>query len=279
MSVNKNGKRSKILVYIILIVIALFTLFPFLWAISASFKPYKEITGGGLNLIPETFTTMAYKVLFFTDDNFLHWVFNSFYLCIIVTMLNIILNSMAGYSLARIHFKGRAMVLNIILATIMVPAQILMIPNYLIIKELGLLNTYSAIFLPTSVSAAYIFMMRQFYVNFPKEVEEAAEIDGLGRLGVFFKIAIPLAVPSIATMSVFTFLGCWNSFLIPKLYLADPKKYTLTVGIQTMMSRYSGITQWEQVMAASVISLVPILIIYIVLNKYFMQGIRMDGEK
>lgn len=279
METRANNNLVKGLVYLILIAYACFTLFPFLWALSASFKPYKEITGGGLHLIPDQFTLEAYRVLIFTDDHFIRWVFNSFYLCGMVMAVNIIFNSMAGYALARIKFIGRDVVFYVILATIMVPGQILLIPNYLIIKELGLLDSYNAIILPSAVNASYIFMMRQFYVNFPKVVEEAARIDGLGRFGVFFRIAMPLAKPSIATMSVFTFLGMWNSFLGPKLYLSSPDKYTLTVGIQTMMSRYSGITQWDQVMAASVISLIPILIIYMTLNQYFMQGIRMDGEK
>lgn len=271
--------KLRYILYSILVIYAAFTLFPFLWAVSAAFKPYKEITGGGLNLIPKEPTLNAFKVLLLTDDNFLRWVVNSFYLCVMVTLANVFLNSMAGYSLARLSFRGKSFVFSLILATIMVPGQILLIPNYLIIKQLGLLNSYQAIILPSAVNASYIFMMRQFYINFPREVEEAAEIDGLGRYGVFFRIAMPLAKPSIATMAVFSFLGMWNSFLGPKLYLSDPGKYTLTVGIQTMMSRYSGITQWDQVMAASVISLIPILLIYIALNKYFMQGIRMDGEK
>ena len=276
---KKQTKWSLIFLYVILLAYAAFTLFPFLWAVSASFKPYKEITGGGLHLWPHTFTLASYKVLLFTDDNFSRWVLNSFYLCGVMTLINVFLNSMTGYALARIDFRGKNVLFYLILATIMVPAQILLIPNYLIVKSLNLLNSYAAIILPGAVNASYIFMMRQFYVNFPKVVEEAAKIDGLGRYGVFFRIAMPLAKPSIATMAVFVFLGNWNAFLGPKLYLSDPSKYTLTVGIQTMMSRYSGITQWDQVMAASVISLIPILIIYIALNKYFMQGIRMDAEK
>ena len=155
----------------------------------------------------------------------------------------------------------------------------MLIPNYLIISSLGLINSYTAVILPAAVNATYIIMMRQFFVNFPKSVEEAAKIDGLGRFGVFFRIAMPLAKPAIATQATFIFLGFWNNFLSPKLYLKDPAKYTLTVGIQASMSQYGGITQWDQVMAASIISLVPILIIYIVLNKYFMQSVRMDGEK
>lgn len=276
---NKKRKYIKWILYGMLIIYGLFTLFPFLWAVSASFKTYKEITGGGLNLIPKQPTIQAFKKLFMIDPNFLRWVMNSFFICTIGTFINVFFNSMAGYALARLSFKGKHLVYYGVLISIMVPGQVLLIPNYLIVKSLGLLNSYNAIIIPAAVNATYIVMMRQFYINFPKDIEEAAAIDGLGRLGTFLRISMPLARPAIATQAVFIFLGFWNEFLKPKLYLSDPSKYTLTVGIQSMMSRYSGITQWDEVMAASLISLLPILVIYTVLNKYFMQGIRMDGEK
>ncbi|WP_113672929.1 carbohydrate ABC transporter permease [Vallitalea guaymasensis] len=276
---NKKNKNLRWLLYGILIIYGLVTLFPFLWTVSASFKTYKEITGGGLNIIPKQPTIHAFKKLFMIDPNFLRWIFNSFYICILGTVINVFFNSMAGYSLARLNFRGKNIVYYAILVTIMVPGQVLLIPNYLIVKALGLLNSYNAIIFPAAVNATYIIMMRQFYINFPRDIEEAANIDGLGRLGTFLRVSMPLAKPAIATQAVFIFLGFWNEFLKPKLYLSDPSKYTLTVGIQSMMSRYSGITQWDEVMAASLVSLLPILVIYIVLNKYFMQGIRMDGEK
>ncbi len=276
---NKRKVNWNWLLYTILIIYTFFTLFPFLWALSASIKPYSEITSGGLSLIPQNPTLNAYKKLIFSNSNFPKWVYNSFYISITGTVMNILFNSMAGYSLARMSFKGRNFVFNLVLATIMVPGQILLIPNYLIIKELGFLNTYASVILPGAVSATYIFMMRQFFINFPKEVEEAAHIDGLGRIGTFFKIALPLAKPALATQAIFIFLGFWNEFLKSKLYLTSPSKYTLTVGIQNMMSQYGPITQWDEVMAASVISLIPILILYIILNKYFMESVRMDGEK
>lgn len=272
-------KYIKPSLYLILIVYAAFTLFPFLWAVSGAFKSYKEITSGSMSIIPNDPTFNAFIKLFQMDDLFLRWVFNSFWLCTLGTIINVLLNSMAGYSLARLRFKGSQAVFYMILATIMVPGQVLLIPNYLIVKNLGLINSFGAILFPSAVNATYIFMMRQFFINFPKELEEAAAIDGLSRIGTFFRIAMPLAKVSISTQAVFIFLGFWNNFLQPKLYLQDPAKYTLTVGIQSMMSRYSGITQWDEVLAASVISLVPILIIYIVLNKYFLQSVRMDGEK
>ncbi len=274
------SKRTKnIILYGILIFYSFFTLFPFLWAVSASFKPYSEIVTGGLSLIPQDFTLHAYKKLIFGDDLFLRWVGNSFFICSITTVLNVLFNSLAGYSLARLEYRGRDFVFNLILAVIMVPGQVLLIPNYLIMKNLGLLGTYSSVIIPVMINASYIFMMRQFYLNFPKDVEEAAFVDGLSRIQTFFRIAMPLALPAIATQAIFIFLGTWNEFMKSKLYLTDPSMYTLTVGIQSMVSQNSAITQWDEVMAVSVMSLIPTLILYIFLNKYFMQGVRMDGEK
>jgi len=271
--------RYKFILYSILSIYAVFTLFPFLWALSGSFKTYKEITSGSLNLIPANPSFLTYIKLITVDGNFPRWIFNSFFIGTVGTFINVMFNTMAGYALARLRFRGRDFVLNVILVSIMVPGQVLLIPNYLIVQWFGLMNSYTAVLLPAAVNATYIYMMRQFFINFPKEVEEAASIDGLGRLGVFFRIAMPLARPAISTQAVFVFMGFWNTFLQPKLYLQDPQLYTLTVGIQTMMSRYGGITQWEEVLAASVISMIPILIIYIILNKKFIQGVRMDGEK
>jgi len=279
MTRKKKKAILRVLLYIVLILYAVITIFPFLWAISASFKPYAEITNGDLNLIPKNFSISAYKYLFTMDKYFPRWILNSIIIAVVGTVLNIFINTMAGYSLARLSFPGKNRIFFLVIAVITVPGQVLLIPNYLIISNLGLLNTYSAVILPMAVNATYIVMMRQFFINFPTSVEEAAKIDGLGRFGVFFRIAMPLAKPAIATQATFIFLGFWNNFLGAKLYLKDPSKYTLTVGIQASMSQYGGITQWDRVMAASVISLVPILIIYIILNKYFMQSVRMDGEK
>lgn len=272
-------KSFKPILYMILIAYAVITLFPFLWAVSGSFKSYQEITGGNMSLLPKTPTLDAYVKLISIDENFLKWIFNSFFVCIIGTALNVIFNSMAGYALARLQFKGRQTIFYLVLVSIMVPAQVLLIPNYLIIKTFHMLNSYQAIILPTAVNATYIFMMRQFFMNYSRDIEEASYIDGLGRIGSFFRIALPMSKPALATQSIFIFLGYWNEFLKPKLYLQDVSKYTLTVGIQAMMSQYSGITQWDQVLAASVISLIPIVILYFVLNKYFMEGVRMDGDK
>ena len=229
---HKN--KYAFILYAILAIYAVFTMFPFLWALSGSFKTYREITSGSLNLIPDSPTIQTYIKLITVDGNFPRWIFNSFFIGIVGTFINVMFNTMAGYALARLRFRGRDFALNLILVTIMVPGQVLLIPNYLIVQWFGLMNSYSAVLLPAAVNATYIYMMRQFFINFPKEVIEAASVDGLGRIGVFFRIAMPLATPAIATQAVFIFMGFWNSFLQPKLYLQDPQLYTLTVGIQTM---------------------------------------------
>ena len=273
----KKFKISKIVLYAFLIIYSLITLYPFLWAVSASFKPYAEIVGGNMGLMSKNFTTENFSYIFTRDPNFINWVINSFIIAILGSLVNILFNSLAGYSLARLEFPGKDAIFYTILALIMVPGQVLLIPNFLIISRLGLLNKLPSVILPMAANATYIFMMRQFFLSFPKSVEEAAAIDGLGRFQIFLRIALPIALPSVSTQAVFVFLGLWNNFQLPMLYLKDPAKYTLTLGLQSFQGRYA--TQWNYTMAASIISILPILFLYIVLNKYFMKGMRLGGEK
>ncbi len=271
----------KTLLYAILIGYAFITFYPFLWAVAASFKPLREITGGDLSLISENFTIEQYEYLFSPSSGsmFMQWLSNSIIISVIGTTINLFLNTMAGYSLARLHYPGRQKLYYGILAMMMVPSQVLLIPNYLIIKNMGMLDSFSALILPAAVNIGNIFMMRQFFMSFPKDVEEAATIDGLSRTGVFFKIVMPLAKPSIATQAVFVFMAFWNNFMSPMLYIHSPEKFTLTLGLQTLQRAEAGGTLWNRVMAASIITIIPIVILYIIFNRYFLQGVRMDGEK
>ncbi|RDY28533.1 carbohydrate ABC transporter permease [Romboutsia weinsteinii] len=273
----KKQKLGKVLVYTILIIYALITLYPFIWGLSASFKPYNEIVGGGLSIFSENFSLDNYKYIFNVGSDFLKWFGNSFFIATVGTLLNLLFNSMAGYALARLRFPGKNQLFYIILAVMMVPGQILIIPNYLIIKNLGMLNSFSAVIIPAAINATYIFMMRQFFLNFPKEVEEAASLDGLTRTQTFFKIVLPMAKPALATQAIFVFMSFWNEFMKPMLYLNSPEKYTLTLGLQMFQTQY--VAQWHYIMAASMITITPILIMYAVFNKYFMEGVRIGGDK
>lgn len=274
----KQKNFFKYLLYGILIVYAVLTLYPFIWAFTASFKPLKEIVSGDLSFIPKEFTTDAYAYIFGRSSLFSQWFINSVIISVIGTTVNIFLNTMAGYALARLSFPGRQRIFYGLLAMMMVPSQVLLIPNYLILVNLGLLDSFGALIIPAAINIGNIFMMRQFFVSFPKDIEEAASIDGLGRFQTFFKIVMPLATPSIATQAVFTFMGFWNEFMKPMLYISTPSRYTLTLGLQTFQAKDGGV-RWDHTMAASIITIIPIIAIYLIFNRYFLKGIRMDGEK
>ncbi|WP_317913897.1 carbohydrate ABC transporter permease [Carnobacterium maltaromaticum] len=278
MTRQKKAKLVKIILYIVLSIYAFATIYPFIWAIAASFKPLREIVGGDLKIMPQNFTLDNYRYIFGRSSLFTQWFFNSLIVSVIGTTINIFLNTMAGYALARLNFPGRERIYYGFLALMMVPAQVLLIPNYLILLNLGMLDSFRALILPAAINLGNIFMMRQFFLSFPKDVEEAASIDGLGRFQTFFRIVMPLAKPSIATQAIFVFMGFWNEFMKPMLYLTSPNKYTLTLGLQTFQSQNGGV-RWDQTMAASVITIIPIVILYTIFNKYFLQGVRMDGEK
>ncbi|NLU53720.1 MAG: carbohydrate ABC transporter permease [Clostridiaceae bacterium] len=279
MNRRKTRNILRPLLYLILIIYALVTLYPFLWAVSASFKTFKEITGGGISIIPKNFTFQNYIDIFRGTAQYPRWFLNSLYVAAVGTFVNVILNSMAGYALAQISFKGSKAFLSLFIATMTIPGQVLLIPNYLIIRSLGMMGSYSALIIPSAVNVTYIFFMRQYFMNFSKQVEEAAKIDGLTRTGCFFRIAMPLSRPVLATQATFIFLSFWNDFTKAMLYIKDVKKFTLPVGIQASQSQSAGFVMWNEILTSSVISMIPILIIYILLNKYFMTGLRMEGEK
>ena len=275
---KKKIKISRILLYAVLIIFAFITLYPFLWMIAASFKPLKEIVGGNMSLIGKDMSLDNYRYIFGRSTSFPKWFLNSFAISVIGTVINLFINTMAGYSLSRLNFPGKNKIYFILMSLIMIPGQVLMIPNYLIVQKLGMLDHYSALIIPAAANIGNIIMMRQFFMNFPTDVEEAASIDGLGRYGRFFRICMPLAKPIISTQAVFIFMGFWNEFTKPMLYMKTESKYTLTLGLQTFSSRDAG-TMCHQVMAAATISVLPIVIIYLIFNKYFLVGVRMDGEK
>lgn len=273
----RSINRFRPVFYVLLSVYALITFIPFLWALSASFKSLPEIVSGGIHFIPKHFTLDNYQTIFRQEPMFSRWFLNSAFIAISVTIFNLLFNSMAGYALARIRFPGSTLMFYSILAMIMIPGQLTIIPSYLIIKELGWLNSYQAIIVPMAAQATYIFMMRQFFISFPKELEEAAELDGLGRFGLFFKVVLPLAKPALAAQTIFIFMGAWNEFLKPLMLMSDKSMFTLSVGLNTFKGQY--ISFWNYIMAASIIMTIPALLIYIFFNRFFVQGITFTGTK
>ncbi|MBD2356379.1 carbohydrate ABC transporter permease [Tolypothrix sp. FACHB-123] len=267
----------RVLLYALLITYAVITIIPFLWALSASFKPLSEIVSGEPNLIPQNFTFDNYKQIFLQEPLFWRWLFNSVLIAFCVTILNLLLNSMAGYALARLKFRGKRYWFLLILAVLAVPAQITLIPTFLILKAIGWLNTYQGAIVPSMVNATFIFMMRQFFINFPQELEEAAQLDGLNTLGIFRYIVLPLAKPALAAQAVFVFMGSWNNFLLPVVILFDPEMFTLPLGLNTFKGQY--ISYWNYIMAASMVFTLPALGIYAFFNRYFIQSVTFTGGK
>ncbi|MCA0149394.1 MULTISPECIES: carbohydrate ABC transporter permease [Rossellomorea] len=274
---SKKKTFSKRLLYIVLIGYAITTLIPFLWALSSSFKTLEEIISGTMNFIPRNFTLDNYKQIFIKQELFPRWLFNSLFIAVVGTGLNIIFNSMSGYALARLSFPGKKALFIIILAVLMIPAQVTMIPNYLILKEIGWLNSYQGMIVPAMINATFIFMMRQFFINFPKELEEAAQIDGLSRFGIFFKVVLPLAKPALAAQAIFVFMGFWNNFMTPLIVMTDTEMYTLPLGLNTFKGQY--VSYWNYIMAASMVFTLPVLLLYAFFNRYFIKGISFTGGK
>ena len=276
---KRLNRRSslKILLYLLLGIYALITLIPFLWALSASFKPLSEIVSGTANFLPQNFTLDNYKRIFLQEPLFLRWLLNSLLIAVSVTLFNLIFNSMAGYALARLQFRGRQMWFFLILAVLAVPTQVTIIPTFLILKSIGWLNSYQGMIVPSMINATFIFMMRQFFVNFPRELEEAAQLDGLSRFGTFRQIVLPLAKPALAAQAIFVFMGSWNNFLMPVVILFDPEMFTLPLGLNSFKGQY--ISYWNYIMAASMVFTLPVLAIYAFFNRYFIEGVTFTGGK
>ena len=265
------------ILYFLLTAYAFITLIPFLWALSASLKPLSEIISGEVNFLPRHFTLDNYRQIFVEEPLFFRWLFNSIVIAVSVTVLNLAFNSLAGYALARLQFRGKQFWFLLILAILAVPAQVTLIPTFLILKTFGWLNSYQGMIVPGMVNATFIFMMRQFFLNFPKELEDAAALDGLGRFGIFWYIVLPLAKPALAAQAILVFMGSWNNFLLPVVILFEPEMFTLPLGINTFKGQY--ISYWNSIMAASMIFTLPVLALYVFFNRYFIQGITFTGGK
>jgi multiple sugar transport system permease protein len=276
-SANRQKSIVKIGLYILLIGYAIATVFPFLWAMSSSFKTLSEIVSGNSGLLPRNFTWDNYKKIIWEEPLFLRWLFNSILVASWVTGLNLICNSLAGYSLARVRFVGNKVLFGTNLAILMIPGQITLIPSYLILKNLGWLNTYQGLIIPNAVNATFIFMMRQFFMSFPTELEEAASLDGLGVWETFMKIVLPLAKPALAAQAIFVFMSSWNNFLMPLVVISEPELFTLPLGLNAFKGEY--ISYWNYIMAASMVFTLPVLGIYALFNRYFIEGVKFTGNK
>lgn len=270
----KKISPARILFYLIVIGYAVITLGPYVWSAITSLKPTSEVNSFTVHL-----KTLSFKNYIFVFKNFpfLRWTINSVIVAAVVTCGNLLFNSMAGYALARINFPGRNMLFLAILGMMMIPGQVVMVPTYILLSKLGLINTYRGMTLPFLTSFFGIFLMRQFFLSIPKEVEEAAELDGLSRFGTFFRIVMPMAKAAMSTQFILMFTGNWNSFLWPSLLAQSPEMYTLPVGLNSFYGQYFQAA--DQVMAGVMILSLPSILIFFLLQKNFIKGLTNSGGK
>lgn len=276
--------------YFILIAYTLLSSVPFIWSILTSFKTLAEASATPPTGIPVNPTLDAWKVVLGMNNSsgitvsFLTYFRNSLIVAFIVMAGNLFFDSLAGYAFARMRFPGRDLIFYIILGTLMIPAAMTIIPLYIILAKVPSwmggpwLGTYQGLTIPFMVTAFGIFLMRQFFMSLPVELEEAGRMDGLSRFGMYWRIALPLSKPALATLAILQFQGSWDSFLMPLfITAASPDLYTLPVGLAQFSFAYQ--TLWPEVMAGSMVLILPILIVYIFAQRYFIEGLSRSGIK
>lgn len=267
---------KKIIIYLILIITGLITLAPFIWMVSASFMYDGHANTYPPRFIPDEVTFTQYENLFLRLNiarNFL----NSLIVSVLVTLVSLFFNSMAGYAFAKFRFKGKDKLFNLLLSSMIIPAQVTMLPLFLMLKYMGFINTYMAILIPGLANIFGIFMIRQYALSIPDSLIEAARIDGASDFQIYRSVVVPLIVPILVTLAIFTFMGTWNDFLWPLIALTDNEMYTLPVALANLMGEHTK--DPELMMAGSVLTILPVLIVFLVLQKYYIKGIMMGSVK
>lgn len=267
------GRIKKGIVYLFLGLASVACMAPFVYALYNSLLPMSEVN----KLVPIShFSLDNYETLFF-KYNVLVWIKNSVVMTLIIVLGNLITGTMTGYALSHFRFLGRSIVMAMVLTTMMVPFQILITPIYLQLVNMNLDNTMASVTVPFLAQAMYIFFAKQYYDSFPFELEEAAKIDGITRIGFFARIAIPVSKPLLTTIIILSFTGTWNSYFVPATLLTDQKLYPLVVGLNTVKSRYFA--QPNLSMAGVILLTIPVIVIYVIFQEWFIQGVATSGIK
>lgn len=276
-SMRRKALIGKIVVYVILILIAAVMIVPFLWMLSASIKSDREVFQmNPFVWIPakprwDNYVKIWTKIPMFT------FVKNTVFLTIVVTFLQLLTSSFAAYSFAKLEFKFKKGLFLAYIATIAMPWQVYMVPQFLMMRKFGLNDKLTAMVCLQAFSAFGVFLMKQFYEGIPNDLCEAARIDGMSEYRIYASIMLPLSKPALSTLTIFTFVATWNDYLGPLIYLKSPEKKTIQLGLKMFISQYSS--DYGLIMAGSVLSLIPVLIVFLCLQKYFVEGVASTGLK
>ncbi|MFW6096468.1 MAG: carbohydrate ABC transporter permease [Chloroflexota bacterium] len=267
-----------VLSYGLLFLLALTFLYPFLLTITTSFKTLPEIAANPVNLIPETWTLDGYQRM--QNLNIDRWMVNSAFVALSITVGNVLFASMAGYALARIPFPGSNTLFLVILGTMMIPGIVLLIPMFIVLKQLNFIDTYMGLIFPKLTTAFGVFLMKQFFESIPGELEEAARIDGANRLQMFFRVILPIARPALIALVIFTFQGAWNDFMFPLIVISVREDlFTLPLGLAILRGGLGENLQWNAILAGSLVTTLPMALIFIFFQRYFLEGISYTGLK
>jgi ABC-type glycerol-3-phosphate transport system permease component len=274
-----RGRRSvagRIVAYVALSLLAIVALAPFIWMLSSSVKTLDTIFNNPLQVIPRHPQWANYSKLW-NQLPIGRWIFNSGYIVVLVVLGRLAFTATAAYAFARLRFPGRDYIFYGFLTALMIPGEVTLIPGFVLIRQLGWYDNHLALIVPGLSDAFAIFLLRQFFMSIPRELEEAARIDGASYMRVFVSIILPLSKSALAVVAVLGFMDIWNAFLWPLVMINTTERFTLPVGLQFLNSQHS--TDWPSLMAGNVIGLIPVVVVYLVAQKYFVEGITMSGLK
>ena len=272
-------RRSQLGLHLPMMLLALLFLAPLVWMISTAFKAPSDIISGlgTAQWIPRPATTENFRGVMSKAEEFpiWRWTFNSVFISLAVTFLVLVVDSLAAFSYSRLRWRGRDPLFSLLVATMLVPGQVLLIPTYLLIRHLELFDTYGALIFPACSGAFGVFLLRQFFLTVPVELEEAARLDGCGPLGVLRHVVLPLSRPALATLGIWTFMGTWNAFEGPLLFTDSTLMRTLPVGITIFQGRYN--TEYGPMMAAAALAAIPVTIAFLLFQRHIIKGIALSG--
>jgi multiple sugar transport system permease protein len=276
---ERGDRIRRAIAYAVMFLVAALFAIPFLWSVSTSFRTLAD-TVAGFSLLPRHWTTSGYHEAFHTF-NFGQYTLNSAIIAGAITLSNLFLASLGGYAFARLKFPGREVLFMLVLGTLMIPDQLRFVPVYLIERQLGLITrspvNYIGVVLILAVEAQQLFLMRQYFLSMPRDLEEAAKIDGAGHVTTFLRVMLPLAGPALAAVSILAFQGAWNGFFWPLLILQSQDHWTLPLGLFSFRSEFR--TDWPALMSVTVAAILPILCMYVFFQKYFVQSVASSGVK
>lgn len=275
---NYASTSAKFGFYVIMILLVVIAVLPFAWMLSTSLKSQEYILQATPQLIPDPLTFESYTQLSERID-LGRIFFNSLFVAVAGTIGQLVIASMAAYAFSRIEWRGRDTVFVLYLATMMIPSVVLVIPQFILVRSFGWVNSYAALIVPGLFSAFGTFLLRQSFKTLPKDFEDAAFVDGANHFTIFWRIDLPLLKPALATLAVFSFMGLWNAYLWPLFVARKDEVMTLPVALAVLQSGPRALTEWNMVMAGSVVTVLPILLVYFVAQRWFVKGIVSSGIK